>query len=73
MIQETYTPHTFWYMGSYTINSVSVFLSVARNYSCDIQSDVILLFYWINYIMTLYITFINSIILDNWVPPIFFK
>lgn len=47
MVQVTYTPHIFWYMRSSTIiNSVNFFLLVAREYSCDLQSEVIMLFYW---------------------------
>lgn len=47
MIQVTYTPHAFWYTRSCTIiSSVNFFPLVARNYSYDLQLDVIMLFYW---------------------------
>lgn len=37
MVQVAYTPHTFWYMGSYTItNSMIFFLCIATTYSCDL-------------------------------------
>lgn len=73
MVQVTYTPHTFWYMRSCTImNSVNFFLLVARKYSYDLQSEAIMLFIGIKSIMTLYMTFINSVLLDNWRLPFFF-